>query len=162
MKCPFCAAPATGVIESRTPEEGDIIRRRRFCGRCNKRFTTYERVSGPTLWVTKKDGRRESFSREKLRAGILKATEKRPVSVRLVDEIVEEVEREILRKQKEEIPSRVIGNAVLRRLKKVDNVAWLRFASVYLQFEDLSDFERAITEKTDNKALPPIKNHIKK
>ena len=144
MKCPFCGAPGTGVVESRTSDEADTIRRRRVCGKCGKRFTTYEHFSGAVLWVIKKDGRREPFSREKLRTGILKAIEKRPVAIGLVDQIVDEIEREMLRRQKEEISSRAIGNAVLRRLKKIDKVAWLRFASVYLEFEDFSDFERAI------------------
>ncbi|MBI2267840.1 MAG: transcriptional repressor NrdR [Candidatus Blackburnbacteria bacterium] len=143
MKCPFCQAP-TGVVESRSSEEGDSIRRRRFCNKCGKRFTTHERVSGPTLWVVKKDGKREPFNREKVRLGILKAVEKRSVTIEAVDEAVDEVERELLRKQKEEVSSKVIGNAVLKRLRKIDNVAWLRFASVYLEFEDLSDFEKAL------------------
>lgn len=146
MKCPFCSAPSTSVVESRTADEGETIRRRRHCEKCGKRFTTYERVRGSALWVVKKDGRREPFKREKLKTGILKALEKRPVSIELIDEIVDEVEREMMRRQKEEVSSRVIGNAVLRRLRKVDNVAWLRFASVYLQFEDLSDFEKAMRE----------------
>lgn len=148
MKCPFCGAPGTGVIESRTFDEGDRIRRRRVCDKCSKRFTTYEHFSGSALWVIKKDGRREPFSREKLRAGILKATEKRPVSIGLVDRIVDEIEREMMRREKQEVASRNIGNAVLRRLKKVDKVSWLRFASVYLEFEDFSDFEKAIERES--------------
>jgi transcriptional repressor NrdR len=94
--------------------------------------------------VVKKDGKREPFDREKLKKGILKAIEKRPVSLDLVDDIVDQVEREMLRKEKEEIPSKVIGSAVLKRLKKVDKVAWLRFVSVYLEFDDLKDFEKTI------------------
>lgn len=95
----------------------------------------------------KKDGRRESFDKEKIKRGILRAVEKRPVSMDLIDDIVEQVEREMLRKESEEIPSREIGNAILKRLRKVDKVAWLRFASVYLEFEDLKDFEKAIIKK---------------
>jgi len=144
MKCPFCGAADTSVLESRTIEEGGSIRRRRECGKCGKRFTTTEEVKKSFLWVIKKDGRREVFEKEKIKAGILRAIEKRPVSLDLVDDIVEQVEREMLRSEKQEIPSRVIGNAVLKRLKKVDKVAWLRFASVYLEFEDLSDFEKLI------------------
>lgn len=147
MKCPFCGAPETGVVESRTSEEGEAIRRRRVCNKCDKRFTTYERLQSSALWVIKKDGRREPFNRAKLRAGILKALEKRPVSIEVVDEIVEEVEREMMRKQKEEVSSRVVGNALARRLMKIDKVAWLRFASVYLEFEDLTDFEKAIEKE---------------
>lgn len=144
MKCPFCASDDNQVLESRVVEEGQAIRRRRECGKCNKRFTTYERVRGQVLWVIKKDGKRQPFDREKVKRGILRAIEKRPVSLDLVDDIVDQVEREMLRKEKEEIPSRIIGNAVLKRLRKVDRVAWLRFASVYLEFEDLKDFEKAI------------------
>jgi len=99
------------------------------------------------LWVVKKDGRREPFIREKIKGGILRAIEKRPVSLDLVEDIVNQVEREILKEEKEEISSRLIGRLVLRRLKKVDKVAWLRFASVYLEFEDLNDFEKAIEKE---------------
>lgn len=151
MKCPFCGAALTSVVESRTTEDSEAIRRRRICEKCNKRFTTYERVSGSTLWVVKKDGKREPFDREKLKSGILKAIEKRPVSIDLVEELVDEVEREMLRKQKEEVPARTIGNAVIRKLRRIDKVAWLRFASVYLEFEDLTDFEKIITEESENK-----------
>ena len=144
MKCPFCGAADTSVLESRTVEEGDSIRRRRECGKCGKRFTTLEAVKRSFLWVIKKDGRREVFDKEKVKRGILRAIEKRPVSLDLVDDITDQVEMEMLRSDKQEIPTRVIGNAVLKRLKKVDRVAWLRFASVYLEFEDLSDFEKLI------------------
>jgi transcriptional repressor NrdR len=144
MKCPFCGAADTSVLESRTGETGSSIRRRRECGKCGKRFTTTEEVKRSFLWVIKKDGRREVFEKEKIKTGILRAIEKRPVSLDLVDDIVDQVEREMLRSEKQEIPTRVIGNAVLKRLKNVDKVAWLRFASVYLEFEDLSDFEKLI------------------
>jgi transcriptional repressor NrdR len=144
MKCPFCGAADTSVLESRTGETGSSIRRRRECGKCGKRFTTTEEVKRSFLWVIKKDGRREVFEKEKIKTGILRAIEKRPVSLDLVDDIVDQVEREMLKEEKQEIPSRVIGNAVLTRLKKIDKVAWLRFASVYLEFEDLSDFEKLI------------------
>lgn len=148
MKCPFCGALATSVVESRTTGEGEAIRRRRVCDKCGKRFTTHEKLAGSMLFVIKKDGRREPFDREKVKTGILKAIEKRPVSVELVDELVDEVEREVMRKKTEEVSSRTIGSAVLRRLKKIDKVAWLRFASVYLKFEDLSDFESAIEKES--------------
>jgi len=131
-------------LESRTIEEGSSIRRRRECGKCGKRFTTTEEVKKSFLWVIKKDGRREVFDKEKVKRGILRAIEKRPVSLDLVDDIVDQVEMEMLRSDKQEIPTRIIGNAVLKRLKKVDKVAWLRFASVYLEFEDLGDFEKLI------------------
>jgi transcriptional repressor NrdR len=143
MKCPFCGAAETSVLESRTVEDGSI-RRRRECGKCGKRFTTIEAVKKSFLWVIKKDGRREVFEKEKVKRGILRAIEKRPVSLDLVDDIVDQVEMEMLRSEKQEISSRAIGNAILKRLKKIDKVAWLRFASVYLEFEDLTDFEKLI------------------
>lgn len=144
MKCPFCCAHDTSVLESRTVDEGDAIRRRRECGKCGKRFSTFEKVKGNFLWVIKKDGRREPFDKEKIRRGILRAVLKRPVSINQVEDVVDDIEREMLRREESEVGSRVIGNAILKRLKKLDKVAWLRFASVYLEFEDLSDFEKAI------------------
>ena len=144
MRCPFCTSKNTQVLESRVVEEGSSIRRRRECVKCKKRFTTYERTKGNALWVIKKDGRREPFDREKLKRGLLRAIEKRPISLDLVDDVVDRVEREMLRREKEEVSSKTIGRAVLQKLRKIDKVAWLRFASVYLQFEDLDDFEKAI------------------
>jgi transcriptional repressor NrdR len=146
MKCPFCTNDDTQVLESRTGEDGHSIRRRRECNKCGKRFTTYEEVKRSVLWVIKKDGKREAFDREKLRRGILRSIEKRPVSIELVNSVVEEIERELLKAESEEVSSKAIGNAVLRRLKKIDKVAWLRFASVYLEFEDLKDFEKVISK----------------
>ncbi len=143
MKCPFCGTADTSVLESRTNEDASI-RRRRECGKCGKRFTTVEAVKKSFLWVIKKDGKREVFDKEKVKRGILRAIEKRPVSLDLVDDVVDRVEMEMLRSEKQEIPSKDIGNAVLKKLKKIDKVAWLRFASVYLEFEDLSDFEKSI------------------
>ncbi|OGM23721.1 transcriptional regulator NrdR [Candidatus Woesebacteria bacterium RIFCSPHIGHO2_02_FULL_38_9] len=147
MKCPFCAKSNTQVLESRIVEDGRSIRRRRECLRCHKRFTTFEKIKGTVLWVIKKDGKREPFDREKIKRGILRAIEKRPISLNLVDEVVEEVEREMLKRENEEISSRLIGKEVLKRLNKIDKVAWLRFASVYLEFEDLKDFEKVIDRK---------------
>lgn len=144
MKCPFCGKIDSQVLESRTVEDGNSIRRRRECSQCSKRFTTLEKIKASVLWVIKKDGRREVFEKDKIKRGILRAIEKRPVSLDLADEIVDQVEMELLRGEKQEISSRTIGNAVLKRLKKIDKVAWLRFASVYLEFEDLSDFEKLI------------------
>ncbi len=144
MKCPFCAHLNTKVLESRIVEEGEALRRRRECIKCGRRFTTFEKVRDTVLWVIKKSGKRDPFDREKVKRGILRAIEKRPVSLELVEDIVNDIERELLRNGKEEIPSKLIGNAVLKRLKRVDKVAWLRFASVYLEFEDVGDFEKAI------------------
>ncbi len=143
MKCPFCGTAETSVLESRTAEDGSI-RRRRECGKCGKRFTTVEQVKRSFLWVIKKNGRREVFDKEKIKRGILRAIEKRPVSLDLVDDVTDQVEMEMLRSEKQEISTGVIGSAVLKKLKKIDKVAWLRFASVYLEFEDLSDFEKLI------------------
>ncbi|QQG41785.1 MAG: transcriptional repressor NrdR [Candidatus Woesebacteria bacterium] len=142
MKCPFCGAADTSVLESRTVD--GKVRRRRECGKCEKRFTTFEEVKKTFLWVIKKDGRREPFDKEKIRRGILRAILKRPVSMDQVEAVLEDVEREMLKAEEAEVQSRTIGNAILKRLKKLDKVAWLRFASVYLEFEDLSDFEKAI------------------
>ena len=147
MKCPFCGKIDSQVLESRTVEEGGAIRRRRECSKCGKRFTTFEKVKGSVLWVIKKDGRRELWDREKIKRGIIRSIQKRPVSVSVVDEMIEDIERELLRSESQEISSRVIGNAVLTRLKKLDKVAWLRFASVYLEFENLDDFEKLIESK---------------
>ncbi len=144
MKCPFCGKDNTSVLESRITEDGAALRRRRKCEECDKRFTTYERVEGQVLWVIKKDGRREPFNKEKVRSGVLKAIEKRPVPLAAVDKLVNQVEKEMLQKETSEISTRKIGQAVLKRLKKLDQVAWLRFASVYLAFEDITDFEAAI------------------
>lgn len=146
MLCPFCGSSDTAVVESRTGRDSVSIRRRRDCVGCHRRFTTYERVEGPVLMVVKKDGRRETFDRQKLANGLRSAFHKRPVSVEEIEALVDVVEREVLRKGKEEIAARSIGSIVLRRLKKVDQVAWLRFASVYLAFEDLSDFEEVINK----------------
>lgn len=145
MKCPFCDTKETQVLESRTSEDGHGLRRRRECGKCNKRFTTYEEVKRAVLWIIKKDGKREPFDKEKLRRGILRSIEKRPVSISTVNEVTDELERELLKAEKEEVTSKFVGNLVLKKLKRIDKVAWLRFASVYLEFEDLSDFEKIIS-----------------
>ena len=146
MKCPFCGKIDSQVLESRNVDEGVSIRRRRECSKCGKRFTTFEKIKDNVLWVIKKDGKREPFDREKIKRGILRAIQKRPVSLDLVEDVVDEIEREMLRQEEQEIPSKKIGNAILKKLKKIDKVAWLRFASVYLEFEDLRDFEKAIED----------------
>lgn len=148
MKCPFCGKEENEVLESRIVEEGNGIRRRRSCLKCKKRFSTIEHVKEVTIWVVKKDGRREQFDREKIRKGILRAVEKRPISLSLVEDIVRRVESDILKKHTQEISSTAIGKTILKYLRKVDRVAWLRFASVYFQFEDLEDFEKLITKIT--------------
>jgi len=144
MKCPFCGYPDTSVIDSRETEDNTAIRRRRVCDKCSKRFTTYERVEGLDLKVIKKDGTKENFSREKLRRGVVKATWKRPVSMSDIDQLIEEVEQLLRRKNSKEVKSWEIGNLVLNRLKKLDKLSYLLFASVYRDFDSLEDFETEI------------------
>ena len=146
MKCPFCNHDESSVLESRDSEDGAVTRRRRECSECDKRFTTYERIEGPQLQVVKKDKSRESFSREKLRRGLVRAFEKRPVGIEKIEKIVDQVEREMLKKQNGEIKSEMVGKAVLKRLKKIDKVAYVRFASVYLDFDKVKDFSKLVRE----------------
>ena len=146
MKCPFCQSEASQVLESRDSTEGEVTRRRRECLKCSKRFTTYERVEGPQLTVIKKDGSRETFDKEKLRRGIVRALEKRPVTGEKVEEIIDAVEREMLKKESGEVQSKMLGNAALKRLKSIDKVAYVRFASVYLDFDAIDDFVRLVKE----------------
>ena len=141
MKCPYCFNAETKVTDKR--DSGESIRRRRECLKCNKRFTTYEKLEKQELYVVKKDNRRELFSKDKLKSGIMKACEKRPVSIGKVDEIVDEIERKLLNKGKE-VKSREIGEAVIKKLKKLDKVAYIRFASVYREFQDLNDFKQEL------------------
>ena len=143
MKCPFCGADDTKVTDSR---DSDVFetRRRRECEKCAKRFTTYERIERSPLVVIKKDGRRENFSSEKLKTGLLKACEKREVSVERIEEAMREIENALRNEDKSEIPSRLVGELVIRRLRKLDKVAYIRFASIYKDFEDVKDFEKEI------------------
>ncbi|MFH0943279.1 MAG: transcriptional regulator NrdR [Candidatus Beckwithbacteria bacterium] len=146
MKCPFCEHGQSSVLESRDSEDNQVTRRRRKCEQCQKRFTTYERVEGPQLVVIKKDGSRENFDREKVRRGINRACEKRPISTDLVEDILDKVEQEMLKKKSSEVSSQQIGNSVLKQLKKIDKVAYVRFASVYLDFDNIEDFTSLIKE----------------
>ena len=141
MKCPYCSKDDTNVIDSREAEDGTTIRRRRVCGSCDKRFTTYERVEGIDLKVIKKDGTKEDFSREKLRRGIVKATWKRPVSMAQIDEMIDDVEKRLRLKQSSEVKSWEVGNLVINRLRKLDKLSYLLFASVYRDFDSLEDFQ---------------------
>lgn len=143
MRCPFCQHPEAHVIDSRPLDSASVIRRRRTCEGCQKRFTTYERVEAMPLMVMKSDQRREPFLRDKLREGILRACEKRPISIDQVEKIVSEIEYE-LQDYVMEVPSRVIGEKVLKRLFALDPVAYVRFASVYRQFQDIDTFLREI------------------
>lgn len=144
MKCPYCGKTETSVVDSREAEDVTSIRRRRSCGECGKRFTTYERIEGIELKVLKKNGNKEQFSRDKLRRGIVKATWKRPVSMSDVESLIDEIERKLLQKEVCEVKSWEIGNLVINRLKKIDPLSYLLFASVYRDFENLEDFEKEI------------------
>ncbi len=144
MKCPFCDNPDTKVIDSRPTEEGHAIRRRRGCDRCNKRFTTYEKVEETILMVVKKDGKREAFDRNKLLRGITRACEKRPVSLASMEAMVDEIERKLNNLMEKEVASDYIGELVMDELKKVDEVSYVRFASVYRQFTDVNTFMKEI------------------
>ncbi len=139
MNCPFCNDENTKVIDSR-PAENNAIRRRRFCTVCGKRFTTFERVEVLPLIIIKKDGVREEFDRSKIERGILRACHKRPVSVEQVTALVDDVENELLTGGEKEIPTNEIGELVMKKLKNLDDVAYVRFASVYREFKDVSSF----------------------
>ncbi|HXV13861.1 MAG TPA: transcriptional regulator NrdR [Candidatus Krumholzibacteria bacterium] len=140
MKCPRCGFEEDKVVDSRTTKEGEAIRRRRECLKCAFRFTTYEYIERAPLMVVKKDGRREQYSREKLLTGLLKACEKRPVSREQLEKIVDEIEATILGKFKNEVKSTELGNLVIERLQALDEIAYVRFASVYRQFKDINQF----------------------
>lgn len=140
MNCPFCNASDSKVIDSRPIEEGAAIRRRRECVGCLKRFTTYEKVEEMAMVVVKRDGGREVFDKNKIMNGLLKACEKRWIPMDTLNEMVNDIELELRNSLKQEIPSRVIGEAVMQRLKEVDSVAYVRFASVYRHFEDIDHF----------------------
>jgi len=140
MKCPFCKAENDKVIDSRTSNEGTVIRRRRQCEECSRRFTTYERVEESPLLVVKKDQRREPFDRGKILMGITKACEKRPVSAETIEDMVDRLEKTLYEKYEKEVPSTQIGEFVMKALSEVDEVAYVRFASVYRQFTDINHF----------------------
>jgi transcriptional repressor NrdR len=140
MKCPFCGYNEDRVIDSRPTEENSAIRRRRECLKCMKRFTTYEKVESVPLMVIKKDKTRQAFDREKILNGLLRACEKRPVSVDMLEKLVDEIEAQALNTLKREITSEEIGEMVMARLKEIDEVAYVRFASVYRQFKDINTF----------------------
>ncbi|HWP83824.1 MAG TPA: transcriptional regulator NrdR [Terriglobia bacterium] len=146
MKCPFCGHPENKVVDSRESEEAQSIRRRRECLACERRFTTYERVDEIPYMVIKKDGRREKFDRQKVLAGLLRACEKRPVSTNRLEEIVNEVEARVADSPDREIPAKQIGEILMARLRELDKVAYVRFASVYLDFKDVKEFMDELKE----------------
>lgn len=144
MKCPYCTNDDTEVIETRDSEDLTVTRRRRTCPKCEKRFTTYERVESVPITVVKKDDRRETFDRDKLKRGIWRASGKTTIKADDVDRIVDEVEREIIGGEGTEVASKKIGDLVAKRLKKLDKVAYIRFSSVFKRFVDIEDFEKEV------------------
>ena len=140
MKCPFCGHENTRVIDSRPADENNSIRRRRVCDECEKRFTTYEKVETIPLIIIKKDNNRETYDRSKIEAGVLRACHKRPISAAQITQPVDEVETEIFNREEKEVPSAVIGELVMDKLKNLEAVAYVRFASVYREFKDINTF----------------------
>ncbi|MBU5537328.1 MAG: transcriptional regulator NrdR [Candidatus Aenigmatarchaeota archaeon] len=143
MRCPYCNSEKIKVIDKR-PSDNKTFRRRRECQKCHKRFTTYERIELVPLTVIKRDGRREAFDRNKIRIGIMKACEKRPISQEKIEKIVDEIENELRNMDTTEIKSKVIGDMVIEKLKSLDEVAYIRFASVYKKFKAIEDFEKEL------------------
>ena len=154
MKCPFCSHENTRVIDSRPAEDNNSIRRRRVCDECGKRFTTYEKIETIPLIIIKKDNNREADDRAKIEAGVLRACHKRPVSAQQITTLVDEVENEIFNREEREIPSGTIGELVMNKLKDLDAVAYVRFASVYREFKDVNTFmdelKRVLNDKNHN------------
>ena len=146
MKCPFCSHENTRVIDSRPAEDNNSIRRRRVCDECGKRFTTYEKIETIPLIIIKKDNNREAYDRSKIEAGVLRACHKRPVSAQQITTLVDEVENEIFNREEREIPSGTIGELVMNKLKDLDAVAYVRFASVYREFKDVNTFMNELSK----------------
>lgn len=144
MRCPFCGSKNDSVIDSRSSKNGSSVRRRRECLKCKRRFTTYEYVERTPLMVIKKDGRREGFNRQKLEAGLIKACEKRPVSVDRIEKLVDTIERTLEKKHDREVGSKEIGELVMKNLHNLDEIAYVRFASVYRQFKDVGQFVKEL------------------
>ena len=151
MRCPFCAHPESKVIDSRPADEGASIRRRRECLACHKRFTTYETMESLPLMVVKKDGSRQSFDRNKVLGGLIRACEKRPVSYATLEDIVNDIEQTLQSQMDREVRSAQIGELVMDRLKKVDEVSYVRFASVYRQFKDINTFLDELNKLLEDK-----------
>ena len=149
MKCPFCNSENTRVIDSRPSDDNNSILRRRLCDECGKRFTTYEKVETIPLIVIKKDNNREQYDRSKIEAGVLRACHKRPISVNQINQLVDEVETEIFNREEKEIPSSLIGELVMDKLKDLEAVAYVRFASVYREFKDVNTFMSELKKMLD-------------
>ena len=149
MKCPFCGEDNTRVIDSRPADDNSSIRRRRLCDVCRKRFTTYEKVETIPLVVIKKDNNREQYDRSKIEAGVLRACHKRPISANDINKLIDEVETEIFSREEKEIPSDEIGEIVMDKIKDLDDVAYVRFASVYREFKDVNTFMSELKKMLD-------------
>ena len=159
MRCPFCKRDDSKVLDSRESAEGTVTRRRRECLSCRKRFTTYERVEELMPLVVKKDGRREPYDREKLISGLQKAVEKRPVSMDQLEALVAEVEARVLERGEKEVPSSLLGEEVMRRLRTLDQVAYVRFASVYRSFRDIEEFMDELKGLLDDHGADAARRH---
>ncbi|KXT78207.1 transcriptional regulator NrdR [Streptococcus sp. DD13] len=150
MRCPKCNSVKSSVVDSRQAEDGNTIRRRRLCEHCGHRFTTYERIEEKTLVVVKKDGTREQFSREKIFNGIIRSAQKRPVSTSEIDEVVSRIEQRVRAQSDGEVLSDVIGNLVMEELAELDEITYVRFASVYRSFKDVSEIEKLLKQITNS------------
>ena len=151
MRCPFCGRGESKVLDSRAVDERDAIRRRRECLACSRRFTTYERMEENTLLVVKKDGRREPFDRGKILAGLRKACEKRPIPISILEDLADRIERELRNRMDHEAPATEIGERIMKALHKIDEVAYVRFASVYREFKDLDTFREELAKLKPNR-----------
>jgi len=158
VKCPYCGATESRVLDSRPVDEG--VRRRRMCLACNARFTTYEHVQSHNIFVIKKDGRREEFNRDKLSSGIHKACEKCPLSIGAIDKLIDNIEAELYRLGKAEIPSTIIGDLVMQGLAQLDHIAYIRFASVYREFTDIGVLKQAVDSLAEGEASAPAANQL--
>ena len=154
MKCPFCGHENTRVIDSRPAEDNNSIRRRRVCDECEKRFTTYEKVETIPLIIIKKDNNRETYDRTKIGAGVLRACHKRPISINRINQLIDEIETDIFNREEKEIPSQVIGELVMNKLKDLEAVAYVRFASVYREFKDINTFMDELKKVLDTSENP--------
>jgi transcriptional repressor NrdR len=160
MRCPYCTSIDNKVVDSRLGKEGESIRRRRECLKCEGRFTTYERVEEVLPSVIKKDGRRETFDRMKILSGLKKACEKRPISMEMLERTVEEIEKSLQEKGLKELPSTMVGEEVMERLHKLDEVAYVRFASVYRSFRDINEFMSELKDILSNKEMKDVKDVV--
>ena len=151
MKCPFCGDVDNKVIDSRLSKDASVIRRRRECLICSRRFTTYEHIEEIPIMIVKKDGRREDFSREKVRSGMKRACEKRNISMNVIEEFIEELERDLRETGEKEIPAHIVGEKIMEKLHGLDDVAYVRFASVYREFKDVNDFVSELKSLLSNR-----------